>query len=210
MAPTTLLLQHIRRMAGSPAVDGQPDRELLRRFTGHGDAEAFAALLRRHGPMVWGACRRVLPRADDAEDVFQATFLLLTRKAAGLRQQDSVGGWLYGVAYRLALRARSAEAVRSDRERRTPPREPVDPLADITLRETQQVFDGALARLPEPCRAVLVLCCLEGLTRDEAARQLGCSLSTLKRRLVEGRSRLRRLLLRHGLTLPAALLAAGL
>jgi RNA polymerase sigma factor (sigma-70 family) len=210
MASATLIVQHIRRLAAAPAVDGQPDRELLRRFTRDRDDQAFAALLRRHGPMVWGACRRVLPRPDDAEDVFQATFLLLTRKAAALRDHDSVGGWLYGVAYRLALRARSAEAVRADREGRTPPRAAPDPLADITLRETQQLFDDALARLPEKCRAVLVLCCLEGLTQDEAARQLGCSRSTLKRRLEEGRTRLRKQLVRHGLTLPAALLAATL
>src|SRR5262245_39768866 len=104
MVSSTLLVQHIRRLAAAPALDGQPDRELLRRFTRDHDGQAFAALLRRHGPMVWGACRRVLPRADDAEDVFQATFLLLVRKAAALRDPGSVGSWLYGVAHRLALR----------------------------------------------------------------------------------------------------------
>jgi RNA polymerase sigma factor (sigma-70 family) len=191
-------------------VDGLPDRELLRRFTRDRDGQAFAALLRRHGPMVWAACRRVLPRAAhaDAEDVFQKTFLLLAQKAAGLRDHDSVGGWLYGVAYRLALRARSEAAVRADRESRTPPRSPSDLLADITARETQQLFDEALARLPEKFRAVLVLCCLEGRTQGEAARQLGCSLRTLKRRLEEGRTRLGQQLVRQGLTLPAAAVAA--
>jgi RNA polymerase sigma factor (sigma-70 family) len=210
MASAAILLHHIRRLAGAPAVDGQPDRELLRRFTRDGDGQAFAALLRRHGPMAWAACRRILPREADAEDVLQKTFLLLAQKAAGLRDPDSVGGWLYGVAYRLALRARSEAARRADREGRTPPRDPPDPLADITRRETQQLFDEALARLPEKCRAVLVLCCLEGRTQDEAARQLGCSLSTLKRRLEEGRTRLGQQLVRHGLTLPAAALAAML
>ena len=136
-----ILLPYIRRWAGAPAVDGLPDRELLRRFTRGGERLAVAALLRRHGPMAWAACRRVLPCADDAEDVLQKTFLLLAQKAAGLRDHDSVGGWLYGVAYRLALRARSEAAVRADRESRTPPRSPSDPLADITRRETQQLFD---------------------------------------------------------------------
>jgi RNA polymerase sigma factor (sigma-70 family) len=205
-----ILLPYIRRWAGAPAVDGLPDRELLRRFTRDRDGQAFAALLRRHGPMAWAACRRVLPRAADAEDVLQKTFLLLAQKAAGLRDHDTVGGWLYGVAYRLALRARSEAAVRADREGRTPPRAPSDPLADITRRETQQLFDEALARLPEKFRAVLVLCCLEGRTQGEAARQLGCSLRTLKRRLEEGRTRLGQQLVRHGLTLPAAALAATL
>jgi RNA polymerase sigma factor (sigma-70 family) len=210
MPAAAIVLRHIRHMIGASAVDGQPDRELLRRFTRGGDGQAFAALLRRHGPMAWAACRRVLPCADDAEDVLQKTFLLLAQKAARLRDHDAVGGWLYGVAYRLALRARSAAVVRADRESRTPPRAPPDPLADITRRETQQVFDEALARLPEKYRAVLVLCCLEGRTQDQAARQLGCSLSTLKRRLEEGRTRLSQQLVRHGLTLPAAALAAML
>jgi RNA polymerase sigma factor (sigma-70 family) len=208
MAQATLLLHHIRRLVAAPAGDGQPDRELLRRFTQGGDHQAFAALLCRHGPMVWNACLRVLCRADDAEDVLQATFLVLLRKAATLRDQNSVGSWLYGVAHRLALRARSAEGVRRARESRVSPRPATDPLADLSLRETQELFDAALARLPEKYRAGLVLCYLEGLTQEEAARQLGCSRSTLKRRLEAGRARLRDRLVRHGLTLSAGLLAA--
>lgn len=210
MPPASLLLQHIRHLATAPAVDGQSDRDLLQRFTRDRDGQAFAALLRRHGPMVWSACNRILPCASDAEDVLQATFLLLARKAAALRDYDSVGSWLYGVANRLALRTRSAAVLRSSREARTPPRSLADPFAEITLRETQQLLDEALARLPETCRAVLVLCYLEGLTQDEAARQLGCSRSTLKRRLHQGRARMRQHLLRRGLTLSAALSAAML
>jgi RNA polymerase sigma factor (sigma-70 family) len=208
MAPATLLLQHIRHLATAAGAEDPPDCELLLRFLRAGDDQAFAALLRRHGSMVWSACRRALPCVSDAEDVFQATFLLLARKAATLRDHDAVGSWLYGVAYRLALRTRSAQARRADREARTPPRPPPDPLAEISLRETQQCFDEAVARLPEKCRAVLVLCCLEGLTQEEAARHLGCSRSTLRRRLEEGRARLRKQLVRHGLTLSAALLAS--
>jgi RNA polymerase sigma factor (sigma-70 family) len=160
--------------------------------------------------MVWGACRRILPCTSDAEDVLQATFLLLARKAATLRDHDAVGSWLYGVAHRLSLQARSAAALRTAREALASPRPSPDPLGEISLRETQQLFDEALTRLPEKCRAVVQLCCLEGLTQDEAARRLGCSLSTLKRRLEEGRARLRKQLARRGLTLCASLLAARL
>src|SRR5581483_11960658 len=131
-----------------------------------------------------------------------ATFLVLARKAASLREHGSVGGWLYGVAHRLALRARCAEARRHARESLAPSRPSADPLDEITLREAQQLFDGALARLPRRCRSALVLCHLEGLTQEEAARQLGCSRSTLKRSLEDGRARLRDLLARRGLTLP--------
>jgi RNA polymerase sigma factor (sigma-70 family) len=208
MAAATHLLQHIHRLATSTAVVETTDRELLRRFTCDRDDQAFAALVHRHGPMVWSACRRTLACASDAEDVLQATFLLLARKAANLRDHDAVGGWLYGVAYRLALRVRSEAAVRAAREALALPRLSHDPIAEISLRETQQLFDEALFHLPEKCRAVVQLCCLEGLTQDEAARRLGCSLSTLKRRLEQGRTRLRKQLARRGLTLCAALLAA--
>jgi RNA polymerase sigma factor (sigma-70 family) len=208
MAAATHLLQHIHRLATSTAVVEPTDRELLRRFTRDGDEQAFAALVHRHGPMVWSACRRTLSCTSDAEDVVQATFLLLARKAATLRDHDAVGSWLFGVAYRLSLRARSEAAVRAAREAQASPRMSHDPIAEISLRETQQLFDEALVRLPEKCRAVVQLCSLEGLTQDEAARRLGCSLSTLKRRLEEGRARLRKQLSRRGLTLSSALLAA--
>jgi RNA polymerase sigma factor (sigma-70 family) len=204
---TATLLQHIRYLA---TADHQTDRDLLRRFTRDRDGQAFAALLRRHGPMVWRACCRLLPCASDAEDVLQATFLLLARKAGALCDRDSVAGWLYGVAHRLALRTRCANARRSAVEGRTPTRSSPDPLAEISLREAQQLFDEALAALPETERTVLVLCCLDGFTQDEAARQLGCSHSTLKRRLSEARVRLRRHLLRRGLTLSGALVAAAI
>src|SRR5262245_3441428 len=109
-APATMLLHEVRRLA----VDRQTDREPLGRFAQDSDERAFAELLRRHGPMVWAACRRILPHAQ-AEDAFQATFLLLANKAAALRG-GSLGGWLYGVAHRVAMRARSAEARRLARE----------------------------------------------------------------------------------------------
>jgi len=177
----------------------------MQRFVSDRDEVAFEALVRRHGPMVLRVCRRILREENDAEDAFQATFLVLARKAATLQRQDSVGNWLYGVATRLSLRARKDAARRRDRERRAMEKWGPDPLAELTVREGQQVLDEELTRLPEKYRAPLVLCCLEGLARDEAARQLGWSLGLLKNRLVEARKRLRGRLTRRGLTLPAAL-----
>jgi RNA polymerase sigma factor (sigma-70 family) len=183
------------------------DRELMQRFTADHDDSAFETLVRRHGAMVLGVCRRILRDEHDAEDAFQATFLVLARKAATLRSQESVGNWLYGVATRLALRARTDAARRRDRERQAPVRTGPDPLGDLTVREAQQILDEELTRLPAKYRATLVLCCLEGLARDEAAQRLGCAAAAVKSRLERGRELLRQRLGRRGLTLPAALLA---
>jgi RNA polymerase sigma factor (sigma-70 family) len=180
----------------------------MQRFvTGH-DQAAFEALVRRHGPMVVCVCRRILRDEHDAEDAFQATFLVLARKAAALRRQASVGNWLYGVATRLALRARADAARRRDRERRATGKDGRDSLAELTVREAQEILDEELTRLPALYRVPLVLCCLEGLARDEAAQQLGCGPATLKSRLERGRALLRRRLAGRGLVLPAALLAS--
>src|SRR5262249_8005060 len=144
---------------------------------------------------------RRLHHEQDAEDAFQATFLTLARKAATIRKQDSVGSWLHGVAVHLALQAKTAAARRQLFEKQTLARSSRDPLAEISLREAQTVLDEEMARLPEKYRAPLVLCYLEGTTRDEAAQQLGWSLGTLKRRLEQGREMLRGRLARRGLTL---------
>jgi RNA polymerase sigma factor (sigma-70 family) len=200
--PTEPLWRHCCRLAAVPS-----DRELVRRFAAAADEAAFAALVRRHGPMVLGVCRRLLQNPQDAEDAFQATFLVLARKAGTLQHPESVGNYLYGVAYRRALGARAAAARRSAHEGRAAPRAQADPLTEITLREAQEVLDAELSRLPEQWRAPLVLCCLDGMTRDEAARQLGLPLGTLKSRLERGRELLRSSLTRRGLTLSAALSA---
>jgi RNA polymerase sigma factor (sigma-70 family) len=181
------------------------DRELLQRFVERQDEHAFSILVRRHGPMVLRACRRVLGNEQDAEDAMQATFLVLARKAASRRWENSIANWLYTVAYRLALAARASACRRKMLESTVPQRVAYDPLADISLREAEALVDEELARIPERYRAAVVLCCLEGYTRDEAARHLGCSLATLKRRLEEGRKRLRLRLMHRGLTLPAVL-----
>jgi RNA polymerase sigma factor (sigma-70 family) len=202
-----LLLAYIKNLGAVPRTGQSSDQELIDRFATHRDQAAFEALVRRHGPMVLGVCRRILHKGPDVEDAFQATFLVLTRKAASLRHRELVGNWLYGVAHRLALRTKADAARRRAHEARAAARPSTDPLADLSVREAQAIFDEELARLPDKYRAPLVLCCLEGKTRDEAAEVVGCSLGTLKNRLEEARNRLRRGLGRRGLTLPGALLA---
>jgi RNA polymerase sigma factor (sigma-70 family) len=203
---TTILAHSVREGA---CAEEASDRELVERFAGRGDAGSFAALVRRHGAMVLGVCRRVLRHEQDAEDVFQATFLVLSRKAGGLRQKEAVGPWLFGVARRLALRARQRGQNRPGPEPHSAP--PVsDPLEDLTIREARAVLDEELARLPPRERGPLVLCYLEGLTRDEAAHRLGCPLGTLKSRLERGRAILERRLTRRGLGLAAVLPAVAL
>jgi RNA polymerase sigma factor (sigma-70 family) len=208
-ATADLLVRHIRKLAANDA-NKFSDRELLGRFIARRDEAAFAALVQKHGPMVWRVCRRVLHDHHDAEDAFQATFLTLSRKAGSVRRRESLGSWLYGVAYRIVLKARRTAARRTSPRLLSPAGKGTDLLADVTVREAQAILDEELARLPEKYRAPLVLCCLEGATRDEAARQLGWSASVVKSRLEEARERLRRRLIRRGLTVPAALTAAFL
>jgi RNA polymerase sigma factor (sigma-70 family) len=201
-----MLVQHLRRLAGQEV--GQfTDQNLLASFLAQRDEAAFAALVERHGPMVWRICRRTLHNGHDAEDAFQATFLVLSCKAGSVRRQQSLASWLYGVALRVALKARKAASRRPGALPASPAARDADPLAAVSVREAQTLIDEELARLPEKYRAPLLLCCLEGSTRDEAARQLGWSPGLVKSRLEEGRQRLRRRLLRRGLPLPAALAA---
>src|SRR5262249_2193163 len=141
--------------------------------------------------------------------VVRATFWVRARTAGPITRRASLGGWLYRVAYHMALKARKQGAARQKREARPARREAADPLAEVTGRELLAVFDEELQHLPECERVALVLCYLEGKTRDEAAREAGCSESTLKRRLERGKERMRARLARRGLALPAAPLAAG-
>jgi RNA polymerase sigma factor (sigma-70 family) len=200
-----VILRHIRQLTGTTVATHSTDKELLRRFAVHRDETAFALLVRRHGPLVFGVCRRVLHEEHDAEDVFQATFLILARKAGGRDWKESIGNWLYQVAYRLAVRLRRQAGRRQRHEQQAAPRHSSDPLAEITLREAQTALDEELNQLPQALRAPILLCCLEGETRDEAAQHLGWSVSTLKRRLERGRELLRVRLRRRGLTIPALL-----
>src|SRR5262249_49915225 len=156
----------------------------------------FAALLRRHGPMVWGVCRRLLPCTHDAEDAFQATFLVLVRKADSVVPRGRVGNWLYGVAYRTALEARSAASRRRARELQTA--RPAHVTNEQPDPDLWALLDEELRRLPDNFRAAVVLCDLEGRTRKEAAQQLGWSEGTLSGRLARARELLAKRLTRRG------------
>jgi RNA polymerase sigma factor (sigma-70 family) len=186
---------------------GATDPELLARFAA-GDETAFAELVSRHGPLVLGVCRRVLRHEQDAEDAFQATFLVLARKAGSLRVRRSLGPWLYEVAQRLAHKARVTAARRLAHERRVAAMTRPDGATADAWRELCAVVDEEVCRLPERLRLPLVHCSLEGRTRAQACRLLGWSLRTLDRRLDQARTLLRSRLLRRGLAAPAALLAA--
>jgi RNA polymerase sigma factor (sigma-70 family) len=202
------VLRHLQGLRDAQAVTEAPDAELLEWFARANEEAPFTALVRRHGPMVWGVARRVLPHIHDAEDVFQATFLLLARKAASVRKAGSVGSFLHGVAHRLALKLRLQQARRQARERRAADMRQTRPGGETSLSEVQAALDAALAKLPEKYRAALVLCYLEGKTQEEAARHLGCPLATLRTRVARGRKLLRDRLAKGGLTLSAAGLAA--
>src|SRR5262249_29624225 len=201
------VLRIIRRLVDKQQDERASDRELLARFAGQRDEDAFTVLVRRYGSMVLGVGLRVLHQRQDAEDVCQAAFLLLAKKASSIAWRDSVANWLYEAAYRLAQNVRHAAARRSAREGKVKAQPAPDAMADITLRELQKVLDEELTRLPRNQRIPLILCCLEGKTRDQAARSLGLPLPTVKSRLEEGRELLRRRLARRGL--PLSLVLAG-
>ena len=201
------LVRSLRRAALPEAADQPGDRELLEQFLACRDEAAFEGLMRRHGPMVLGVCRRVLNNAADAEDAFQAAFLVLVRKAASVVPRELVGNWLYGVAYRTALQAKANAARRRGKERRVS--KPIDePAAEAEgIRELIPLLDRELDRLPEKYRAAVVLCDLEGKSRKEAAGRLGLPEGTLSSRLATARRRLARRLARYGLALTGAALA---
>ncbi|MFO0968003.1 MAG: sigma-70 family RNA polymerase sigma factor [Gemmataceae bacterium] len=200
----------LRRLVSRHALGDMTDRQLLDRFASHGDEEAFAALVRRHAGLVLGVCRRVLPESHDAEDAFQATFLVLARKASRVAWQACVKNWLHGVAYRVSLKARR-QALRRRQQERAAAAEggPVLKDAQENWDDLRRVLDEELAALPARYRAPLILCYLEGRTRDEAAEELGWSAGSVKGRLERGRDLLRQRLLRRGLSL-SAVLCAGL
>jgi RNA polymerase sigma factor (sigma-70 family) len=210
MSQTALGL-FVRRLChgqGPGLAAGRGDHELLERFAARGDEAAFAALVQRHGPMVRGLCRRLLGDPGRADDVFQATFFVLARRARSIRKRQSLGSWLYGVARRLGHKAQRDDARRRRHERRAAEDRPRPGSPDAGWAELLVVLDEELSRLPERARAPLLLCYLEGQTQDEAARSLGWSVGTLRRRLEWARDLLRRRMTRRGATLSAGLFAA--
>jgi serpin B len=206
----SLVLRHLRG-APRPGGAGEPaDGDLLARFAEGRDEAAFEALLRRHGPMVWNVCRRVLGEAADADDAFQATFLVLVKKARSIAKRGSVASWLHGVARRVALNARGAAARRRAREQGRAAMPAEAPPTDASWAELRPVIDEEVGRLPQKYRAPVVLCYLQGKTNDEAARLLGCTRGTIASRLSRARELLRGRLARRGVGLTAAALAAVL
>src|SRR5262249_11821729 len=161
-------LRQVRTIAG--AGQAPTDAELLDAFRARRDEGAFAALVRRHGPMVLGVCTHVLRQAEDAEDAFQATFLVLARNATSIRKGEALASWLHGAAYRAAMNAKRAATRRRVHERRAKTMPPGDSLAEVSWREVQAILDEEVQRLPEKYRAAFVLCCLEGKSRAEAVR----------------------------------------
>jgi RNA polymerase sigma factor (sigma-70 family) len=201
------LLDHVRRVALSPT-EPVTDGELVDSFLARRDEAAFEALVRRHGPMVLGVCRRLIGNSHDAEDAFQVTFLILVRKAATIRPRQAVGNWLYGVAYRTALEARGRVLRRRAREKQVTvmPHPSFEP--DPVWHDLRTILDGELNRLSDKYRLPVVLCDLEGRSRKEVARQLAIPEGTLSSRLASARKTLARRLARHGLSLSATTLAA--
>jgi RNA polymerase sigma factor (sigma-70 family) len=201
------VIHYLRKLALRSPPEERGDDELLHRFVDSRDEAAFAALVHRHGPMVFSLCRRVLRDAHEAEDCLQAVFLVLARKAAALLKPERLASWLYGVAYRTALKARTRSARRRKRE---------IPLVDLPIvrnedrigQELRPVLDEEIHRLPVKYRLPVILCYLEGATNAEAARRLGWTRGTIATRLAWARRRLRSRLLRRGITLPVGALVA--
>jgi RNA polymerase sigma factor (sigma-70 family) len=189
---------------------GLTDGQLLDRYLVSGDQEAFTSLVRRHGPMVLGVCRRILENADDADDAFQATFLVLVRKATSVIPPEMVANFLYGVACRTARKARALAVRRKARERQVTAMPEPRVLQAEVWDELRPLLDKELALLPDRYRAPMILCDLEGKTHREAARQLGWPQGTVSGRLARARALLARRLARHGLTLSATGLGAVL
>lgn len=203
------LLDQLRWLLQDESCRGQTDAELLECFVTRRDANAFGTLMKRHAAMVWGVCRHLLHREQDAEDAFQATFLVLARRAYCIRKAESVGSWLHSVAYRTAMKARKNAQKRQTLEREAPARESAAP-SDLAWCELQALLDEEVQCLPEKYRAPFVICCLGSKSRDEAAHELSVNGNTISSRIARARQLLQERLTRRGVTLSAALCAASL
>ncbi|HKB06046.1 MAG TPA: sigma-70 family RNA polymerase sigma factor, partial [Gemmataceae bacterium] len=205
MAAETLhrLVETLRTTLDS---DAWTDAELLARFRQARDPAAFEAIVRRHGPRVLTACRKVLHHDADVDDAFQATFVVLMRGPQAVRRGSALGPWLFGVAHRVALQARAARRRRERLEARASAKREAGP--DLSWPEACAILHEELDRLPERLRRPLLLCYLEGKTRDEAAAELGRTVASIKKALEKGRETLRKRLSRRGVTLSAGLLSA--
>ena len=197
----------LRQVEGlTPGPDGEPDADLLRRFAASRDEPAFAAILRRHGPMVWAVCRHLLPDPADAEDAFQATFLALVRSAGSIHRGAAVGGWLHGVAVKVATKVKRSAVRRKQREQRAAESETDQSVPEATWETLLAAVHEEVRRLPDPLRAAFVLCDLEGVRQPDAATRLGWKAGTLTGRLARARQLLLKRLASRGL---APLVAGG-
>ena len=208
--PSNPLIRHLRRIAGLPGDGGGTDGQLLEAFVSQRDEAAFEALLGRHGPMVLAACRRVLQNTHDVEDAFQATFLVLCRKAGSISNRESVGGWLYQVACRIALRVKAETSRQAACESLSPDLPASDAPHELDWHDLRPILDEELSRLPEKYRPPLVLHYLEGKTVTQVAHELGWRHGTVLGRLARARDRSRTRLTRRGLSLTTGALAAAL
>jgi RNA polymerase sigma factor (sigma-70 family) len=206
--PLPAVLEFIGKLAAREALREVGDGKLLDRFITRHDGGAFRELLLRHGPTVFGVCRRLLDQEQDAEDAFQATFLLLVRKAAAVRKRESVGSWLHGVAIKMSKQLRARNALRQHTAIADP--SAIDPTPDFVWRELRPILDEEISRLPGKYQEAFVLCCVQGKTHAEAARLLRCPVGTVMSRVARGRQRLQKQLARRGLVLTLGCLAAQL
>jgi len=209
-ADGSTVISYLRMTVCAGTWAGAADEELLEGFAAHREEAAFAALVRRHGPLVWGVCRRLLVHPQDAEDAFQATFLVLARKAAAIGRHKPLANWLFGVARRAALNMRALRARRARHEQSRGELPDVHATVDCPWDDGQAVLDEELARMPAKYRLPILLCGLEGMTHAEAGKHLGWPTGTVAGRLSRGRDLLRNRLVRRGVTAPAAALAAVL
>jgi RNA polymerase sigma factor (sigma-70 family) len=211
--PLRIVVHHLRKLAGAPAAGGVTDGQLLERFVEQRDQTAFELLVRRHERMVWGICRRLLPGTQDAEDAFQAAFLVLVRKARTVAKGESIASWLYKVTYRVALEARDRRAKLASRERQcldlSWAADPHATATELGWGNLRSVLDQEINRLPEKYRAPFVLCYLEGQNYEEAAQRLGCPKGTVSTRLTRARELLRARLARRGLEVTTGMLTAA-
>ncbi|HTU90740.1 MAG TPA: sigma-70 family RNA polymerase sigma factor [Gemmataceae bacterium] len=207
---TGTILRYLRSLVDAETTRNLSDAQLLQQFAARREEAAFAALVQRHGLLVWGVCQHLLHHEQDAEDAFQATFLVLARRAGSIRKTEAVGSFLHGVAYRIALRAKQNARKRQAHERQAVRPSPEQPPDDLAWRELQAMLDEEVARLPAKFRSPFILCCLEGKSREEAARELRCKEGTVSSRIARARLLLQRRLGQRGATLSAALCAAVL
>ncbi len=201
-------VRYLRSLFEADPRVGVSDEELIERFVAHRESAALESLVLRHGPMVWGVCRRILRDHHDIEDAFQATFLVLARRAEAITPRRKVGNWLYGVAYQTAMKARATKAKRRRRESAVANLPEPESAATSQRNDLAELLDGELKRLPDRYRTPIVLCELEGLTHGEAAERLGCPIGTVSGRLSRARTLLAKRLTQRGATAGGVVLAA--